>query len=146
MLAAALAALCLPGLAQDPKLDSGLPIPPEQACYDVRSYDLALKVDPEKKTIAGTLGMRARVVKASESILLDLDDRLTVASITRDKQKIDFVREPGRIRIRGLEEFAEAEERIASRMRQLLAEESELLEGRAGAGADTFPEPSSSTA
>lgn len=33
---------------------------------------------------------------------------------------------------RRIEGFAEAEERIASRMRQLLAEESELLEGGAG--------------
>lgn len=46
---------------------------------------------------------------------------------------------------RRIEGFAEAEERIASRMRQLLAEESELLEGRASAGAGTLSEPSSST-
>jgi len=46
---------------------------------------------------------------------------------------------------RRIEGFAEAEERIASRMRQLLAEESELLEGRAAAGVDTLPAPSSST-
>jgi aminopeptidase N len=94
-------------LAQDPKLDSGLPIPPEQACYDVLSYDLALKVDPERKAISGTLGLRARVVTASESILLDLDDRLTVAGITRGAEKVDFAREPGRIRVRGLAEFAQ---------------------------------------
>jgi aminopeptidase N len=106
LLAALRLAASAVAFAQDPKLDSGTPIPPEQACYDVLSYDLALKVDPEQKTIGGTLGLRARVVTASASILLDLDDRLTVASITRDQQKIDYAREPGRIRVRGLEEFA----------------------------------------
>lgn len=99
--------LAATAFAQDPKLDLGLPILPEQACYDVLTYDLALKVDPETRTIGGTLGMRARVLQASASILLDLDDRLTVAGITRGQQKVDFAREPGRIRIRGLKEFAE---------------------------------------
>ena len=104
----ALLTLSAAALAQDPKLDSGLPIPPEQACYDVLSYDLALKVDPEKHTIDGTLGLRARILKPTDSILLDLDDRLTVSGITRAQQKVDFAREPGRIRIRGLKEFTEA--------------------------------------
>ena len=62
----ALLTLSAAALAQDPKLDSGLPSPPEQACYDVLSYDLALKVDPEKHTIDGTLGLRARILTALE--------------------------------------------------------------------------------
>lgn len=105
--------LAAAALAQDPKLDSGLPLPPEQACYDVLSYDLALKVDPDKKSIEGTLGLRARMLQASASILLDLDDRLTVASVTRDGQPLDFTREPGRIRLRGLKEFAQPGEVFA---------------------------------
>jgi len=91
---------------QEPKLDSGTPEPPEQACYDVLHYDLALQVDPEKHTIAGTLGMRARVLKESKSILLDLDDRLEVSAVTRGKDALSFKREPGRIRIQGLAELA----------------------------------------
>jgi len=91
---------------QKPVLDSGTPPPPEQTCYDVLHYDLTLKVDPEKHTIDGTLGMRARVLKESQSILLDLDERLEVGAVTRGKEALSFTREPGRIRIRGLAELA----------------------------------------
>jgi len=103
----ALLALPAAALAQDPKLDSGTPILPEQACYDVLSYALALKVDPQAKSIEGTLGMRARLLKPTESILLDLDDRLTVASVSSGTQALEFTREPGRIRIGGQAEFSE---------------------------------------
>lgn len=103
LLFAAIAALPSAGLAQDAALDTGTPMPPEEACYDVLSYDLALEVDPELHTIAGTLAMRARVLHASESILLDLDDRLKVARITHGDGVLPFEREPGRIRVRGLD-------------------------------------------
>ena len=102
-----LSAFSLAALVQDPKLDSGTPMPPEQACYDVLSYDLALKVDPDKRNIEGSLGMRARVLRPSETILLDLDDRLTVASVMRGKDALGFTREPGRIRIDVEGEFVE---------------------------------------
>jgi aminopeptidase N len=91
---------------QKPDLDSGTPEPPEQSCYDVLHYDLALKVDPEKHTIAGTLGMRARVVKESSSILIDLDERLAVSAVTRGKDALPFTREAGRIRVKGLAALA----------------------------------------
>src|SRR5690349_11827658 len=96
--------------SQKPDLDSGTPEPPEQSCYDVLHYDLALKVDPLKHTIAGTLGMRARVLKESSSILLDLDERLEVAAVTRGKDALPFAREGGRIRVRGLAALARAGE------------------------------------
>ncbi len=102
----AIAAFASSSLAQDPKLDSGTPIPPEEACYDVLHYDLALKVDPEKKWIGGTLSMKAKMLAASDSILLDLDDLLTVSAVTRGKQAAQFEREPGRIRIKGVDAFA----------------------------------------
>jgi aminopeptidase N len=108
MFACATGGLNFAATAQDPRLDSGTPIPPEQACYDVLSYDLALKVDPDKKSIAGTLGLRARTLEPTESILLDLDDRLTVASVKRGEQVLEFTRESGRIRVRGLEQFKTA--------------------------------------
>jgi aminopeptidase N len=88
--------------AQQPVLDSGQPATPEQACYDVLHYDLALKVDPEKRSIAGTLGLRARVLKESKAIQIDLDDHFTVSAVTRAKDALPFVREPGRILVSGL--------------------------------------------
>ena len=91
---------------QQPDLDSGTPEPPEQSCYDVLHYDLALKVDPDKHTIAGTLGMRARVLAESSSILLDVDERLAVSGVTRGTDALPFTREGGRIRVKGLAALA----------------------------------------
>lgn len=104
---AAIAALCCASAAQDPKLDSGTPIPPEQACYDVLAYDLALKVDPEARSIAGVLQLRARMLAPTKSILIDLDERLKVASITLAGKAIDFEHGAGRIAIKGLPAFRE---------------------------------------
>ncbi len=63
------------------KLTSGRPVPPEQACYDVLSYDLSVRVDPEKRAIDGRVVMRARLLAASQSIALDLDEHLKVKSV-----------------------------------------------------------------
>lgn len=90
---------------QDPKLDSGTPMPHEQACFDVEHYDLALKVDPKTKSIAGSLTMRARVVSKSSSILLDLDELLNVTTVRRAGKALEFTREAGRIRVRGIAEL-----------------------------------------
>ena len=102
ILFAALALLPCAGFAQDPDLDTGGPTPPEEACYDVLHYDLALKIDPTQKSIAGTLTMRARVLEKSASILLDLDDHFSVANVTATHDSPTFAREHGRIRIKGL--------------------------------------------
>jgi aminopeptidase N len=84
---------------QDPLLDSGTAILPEQACYDVLHYDLAVRVDPKEKSIDGTLAMRAKVLTASDEVLLDLDARLEVKGIELAGKKTDFLREGGRIRV-----------------------------------------------
>ena len=65
----------------DLELTSGRPVPKEEACYDVQHYDLAVRVDPEKKSIVGRVEMRARWVAASDDVVLDLDDRLEVRSV-----------------------------------------------------------------
>ncbi|MGD9588594.1 MAG: M1 family metallopeptidase [Pyrinomonadaceae bacterium] len=53
--------------------ETGGPLLPEQAAFDVQSYDVALKVDPKSKTISGTTVMIAKVVNATDTILLHLD-------------------------------------------------------------------------
>ena len=57
------ALLVPPASAEDPPANptSGGVLLPEQAAYDVRSYDLRLTVKPSEKTIEGTLIMRADV-------------------------------------------------------------------------------------
>ncbi len=61
--------------------DSGMPLHPEQAAYDVQAYDLDLTVSPEARTIAGSLAMSARAVLPTTHIRLDLDDALTASGV-----------------------------------------------------------------
>ena len=57
---------------------SGAPLHPEQAAYDVQHYALDLAVDPDARTLEGSLTMRAAVTAPTTHIRLDLDDRLEV--------------------------------------------------------------------
>ncbi len=71
--------------AQVPILDSGGPLMPEQAAYDVTFYDLDLSVDPEGKTIKGTLTLEARFVHPAHYFVLDLDTLLRIEGIQEYK-------------------------------------------------------------
>lgn len=62
--------------------DSGGPLMPEQAAYDVKSYDLALRVDPDSQSIGGALTVRALIVHPTAWLVLDLDEPLKVAAVT----------------------------------------------------------------
>ncbi|WP_263788695.1 M1 family metallopeptidase [Salinibacter grassmerensis] len=65
---------CSPTSAQD----SGGPLLPEQAAYDVFHYDLDVTVDPGRKRIEGTVDVRAVVEEPLEVLVLNLDRRLSV--------------------------------------------------------------------
>jgi aminopeptidase N len=54
---------------------------PEQAAYDVRFYDLALRLYPADSALEGVLTMRAKVVHPLERVVLNLDPRLAVETI-----------------------------------------------------------------
>jgi aminopeptidase N len=58
--------------------ESGGPLMPEQAAYDVKSYDLELRVNPAEQSIAGALTMQAVIVHPTAWIVLDLDTPLKV--------------------------------------------------------------------
>jgi aminopeptidase N len=60
---------------------SGGPLMPEQAAYDVTSYDLNLKIDPEAQTIKGALTVQARILNALDWFVMDLDPPLVVDSV-----------------------------------------------------------------
>lgn len=88
--------------AQVGPYDSGGPLMPEQAAYDVTFYDLALSVDPEARTIRGTLTVTARIVHPTPWLVLDLDPRLDVGSMeevpaTGAARPLSFHREGGKI-------------------------------------------------
>ena len=72
-----LAALAATVHAQTPG-PSGGPLDPEQAAYDVTHYHLELSIDPATQTIEGTATMTATVVAPTATILLDLDDAMTI--------------------------------------------------------------------
>jgi aminopeptidase N len=61
--------------------DSGGPLSPEQASYDVIFYDLDLTIDPTTKSINGSLLCRAEILNPINTLVLDLDDPFTVDSI-----------------------------------------------------------------
>ena len=59
-------------------LTSGKPAPPEQTCFDVLHYSLAVRVEPETKSIQAGVKMRALWLAESPVLQLDLDDHLEV--------------------------------------------------------------------
>lgn len=76
---------------------SGGELIPEQACFDVRHYELRLQVDPAAQSIEGTLTMRATMVADAARLALDLDAALQVRSAQLDGAAVPFVHEQGRI-------------------------------------------------
>jgi len=83
--------------------ETGGPLVPEQAAFDVQSYDVTLKVDPKTRSIFGTTVMIAKVVNPTDAILLHLDtpykiDR--VYSQTGERQAaLKFEHREGNLRI-----------------------------------------------
>ena len=64
-----------------PQPDSGGPLLPEQAAYDVTFYDLDLAVQPDSQRIEGTLTVHATAVDSLETFVLNLDRRLAVEQV-----------------------------------------------------------------
>ncbi|HEX2190703.1 MAG TPA: hypothetical protein VHG51_17475, partial [Longimicrobiaceae bacterium] len=62
--------------------DSGGPLRPEQAAFDVEFYALELRVDPAARSIAGTGTTVARVVSPTRHLVLDLDTTFAVSAVT----------------------------------------------------------------
>ena len=89
--------------APDP-YDSGGPLAPEEAAYDVRFYDLSVRVEPADSSLEGVLTMTARLVQAPAHIALDLDPLLDVRGLevgvgAGEPRPVEWSREHGRIRI-----------------------------------------------
>ena len=89
--------------AQVDILDSGGPLMPEQAAYDVTFYDLRLTVDPEAQAIDGTLTLEAEVVHPMHYLVLDLDTLLNIDKVVeldgsgREAALRPYRREAGRV-------------------------------------------------
>ena len=71
--------------------ESGGVLTPEQAAYDVKTYDLDLTFDIPGKSIAGCLTADIEIVEATEVVVFDLEDVFNIDSIvvSIDNIKID---------------------------------------------------------
>lgn len=78
---------------------SGGPLDPAQAAYDVSFYDLHVRIDPNARTLAGTLDVRARVVHPTDVLVLDLDSALTARAVTVGEETAPFAQAGGHVHI-----------------------------------------------
>ncbi len=65
-------------------LDSGGPLRPRQAAYDVRRYDLAVTMDPERRFLSGSNRATLVAIGALDAVELQLDDLLSVRAARVD--------------------------------------------------------------
>ncbi|NNJ52978.1 MAG: M1 family metallopeptidase, partial [Ignavibacteriaceae bacterium] len=83
--------------------DSGGPLTPEWAAYDVRFYNINLNIDPDKQTIKGWVGITAEVVYDMKELVLDLDDRYRITKVILDAPDdyidLNFKHKDGKIKI-----------------------------------------------
>lgn len=88
------------GLSAIPNNSGGV-LSPEQAAYDVKSYDLALRFNIEEHSIKGVLTVTAKFVNSIDKFVLDLDKPLTVDSVSlvegKKQAQLTFQRQAGKI-------------------------------------------------
>ena len=61
--------------------ESGGPLSPAQAAYDVNYYYLDLTIDHISQTIGGSLLCRVEIISPIDTLVLDLDDPFTIDSV-----------------------------------------------------------------
>jgi len=77
-------------LSQTAIYDSGGPLLPQQAFYDVKFYDIAVKVNPADSTIIGDVSIYANIVQPLDWFVLDLDTVYNITSLTTKDREGDF--------------------------------------------------------
>ncbi len=98
-------ALCLAVAAQRElgvrPTDSGGVLMPEQAAYDVKSYELWVTPNIAEQSIKGTLIVKAKIVNPIDKFVLDLDYPFTVDSVSyvavKNLAPLAFERREGKI-------------------------------------------------
>ncbi|HZH33420.1 MAG TPA: M1 family metallopeptidase, partial [Pyrinomonadaceae bacterium] len=80
---------------------SGGVLMPEQAAYDVKSYDLDLRVNPDDRSIKGALTVKAQIIRPIDKFVLDLDTPLAVESVAsvegKNQKPLTFERREGKV-------------------------------------------------
>ena len=96
---------------EEPLNTSGGELLEEQAAFDVLHYALDLEVDPEARTIEGSLTMRAKLLQRVREVVLQLDPALEVRRVLGGKGELlplGFQRQGGEIWI-GSSAFTDVE-------------------------------------
>lgn len=83
--------------------NTGGPLSPDQAAYDVKNYDVVASIDPANRSITGVVTITARIVSPLEVFDLDLDTPYTVAEVSlvgagNKTRPLRFDRPEGKIR------------------------------------------------
>jgi aminopeptidase N len=65
-------------------------ITPERAWWDLKYYDLGLKVDPDAQSIQGNVVVRYTVLKPHQVLQLDLQPPLVLEKVTQDGEELAF--------------------------------------------------------
>ncbi len=83
--------------------DTGGPLTPDWAAYDVKYYNINLNINPEDSTISGWVGVTVEAVNPLNELVLDLDNRyqITKIELESDKSYLSslFKHENGKLRI-----------------------------------------------
>ncbi len=79
--------------------DTGGVLSAEQAAYDVRHYDLAMQVFPERREIDAVLTVTVEAGEALPTLVLDLDPLLTVSKVLVGEAEAAFGHERGELRV-----------------------------------------------
>ena len=80
-------------------LDSGGELPPTMAAYDVRHYDLAVRVEPAARRIEGSVTVTVEALDRLPVFEINLDDRLAVTAVAADGEERKFRHRGGVIHI-----------------------------------------------
>lgn len=80
-------------------LDSGGPLRPLQAAYDVRRYDLVFAVEPERRFLSGRGTASVVALAALETFEIQLDDRLTIDRVAVDDAPVAFEHDDGLVTV-----------------------------------------------
>jgi len=89
----------LGGYVQRQMLNSGGPLPPAMAAYDVRHYDLEVTIDPTNEVLSGANSVTVDVLEPVDRFEIHLDDRLDVASVSIDGEPMAFTHRGGIISV-----------------------------------------------
>ncbi len=86
---------------------SGGALSPNQAKYDVKYYELNLKVDPAKQELSGYVEVRVEsVVPAMDTLELDLIDNFAISKIERAGKTLPFAHRNHKIKVALAEKLA----------------------------------------